>query len=179
MNTPSAYDVIVAGAGPAGLAAACLLAQGRCRVALVSPGAGSPPETEDAIRRTVALMQPAIRLLDTVGVWTDELKSASAPLETLKLVDDTGSVFAAPTVNFSHRELGDEPFGWNIPLDRLTAALHAAAVKAGVTLIDAKAAGYRSHGGKAQVTLANGDTLEAPVADWDQMEAEIIRGAIA
>jgi len=112
----------------------------------------------------VALMQPSMRLLETVGVWTDELKSASAPLETLRLVDDTGSVFAAPTVNFSHRELGEEPFGWNIPLDRLTAALQAAAVKSGVSMVDAKVSAYRSHSGNAQVTLDTGITLTAPVA---------------
>lgn len=164
MNKPSAYDVIVAGAGPAGLSAACLLAHGRCRVALVSPGAETPPETGDAIRRTVALMQPSMRLLEAVGVWTDDLKSHSAPLETLRLVDDTGSVFAAPTVNFSHRELGEEPFGWNIPLDRLTAALHAAAVEAGVRLIDARVSAYRCQGSEALVSLDSGDTLSAPVA---------------
>ncbi len=164
MSTTSAYDVIVAGAGPAGLAAACLLAQGRCKVALVSPGIDHSPETADAIRRTVALMQPAIRLLEAVGVWTDGLKSVAAPLETLKLVDDTGSMFASPTVNFSHRELGEEPFGWNIPLDRLTASLHAAAVTAGVTLADARAVSFQAQGGQARVTLDNGTTLTAPVA---------------
>jgi 2-octaprenyl-6-methoxyphenol hydroxylase len=164
MNASFAYDVIVAGAGPAGLACACLLAQGRCKVALVSPGVDHAPEPADAIRRTVALMQPAIRLLETVGVWTDELKSVAAPLETLKLVDDTGSMFSAPTVNFSHRELGEEPFGWNIPLDRLTAALNGAAVAAGVQMIDARATAYRTQAGKALVNLGNGETLEAPVA---------------
>ena len=164
MSTPLEYDVVVAGAGPAGLAAACLLAQGGCRVALVSPGVATEPETADAIRRTVALMQPSMRLLETLGVWTEQLKSHSAPLETLRLVDDTGSMFAAPTVNFSHRELGDEPFGWNIPLDQLTAALHAAAVSARVNLSDAKASAFRTHNGKAEVTLDNGSVLIAPVA---------------
>lgn len=157
-------DVIVAGAGPAGLAAACLLAQAGANVALVAPGVEAPPQTSDAIRRTVALMQPAIRLLETIGVWTNELKCNSAPLETLRLVDDTGSVFSAPTINFSCRELGEEPFGWNIPLDRLVAALHGAAVAAGVKLTSGSATGWRMHAGKAHVTLDTGETLSAPVA---------------
>jgi 2-octaprenyl-6-methoxyphenol hydroxylase len=123
MKTTSQFDCIVAGAGPAGLAAACLLARSGCTVALIAPDAGRPPDVSDAIRRTVALMQPSMRLLETIGVWPGQLQQVSASLDTLKLVDDTGSLFAAPPVSFSSREMGTEPFGWNIPLDRLTAAV--------------------------------------------------------
>ena len=89
-------------------------------------------------------MQPSMRLLETIGVWPGGLQQVSASLDTLKLVDDTGSIFAAPEVSFSSREMGTEPFGWNIPLDRLTAALHQAAMNAGVTASDSKVRSARA-----------------------------------
>ena len=60
-------DVVVAGGGPAGLATACLIAEGGHRVILLAS-----PEPRQADPRTVALMQPAIALLRAVGVWPAE-----------------------------------------------------------------------------------------------------------
>ena len=53
---------IIAGGGPAGLAAAALLAKEGTATALVAPAS-----TEDP--RTVALMQPSIQLLRYLGIW--------------------------------------------------------------------------------------------------------------
>jgi hypothetical protein len=75
--------------------------------------------------RTIALMQPSIRLLAHLGLWPGDLMAQSAPLWRLKLVDDSaGLVSGGPgPVVFDAREIGDEPFGWNIPIGALTAAL--------------------------------------------------------
>ena len=163
MKTPQTFDCIVAGAGPAGLAAACLLARAGCKTALVAPGADSPAEPPNTVRRTVALMQPAIRLLETLEIWPQDLQGVSASLDNLKLVDDTGSTFAAPTVNFASSELGEEPFGWNIPLEQLTNALHRAALSAGATPIAHKVVRFTSRGGAAQVETDGGVTVHAPI----------------
>ncbi|MEO1161009.1 MAG: FAD-dependent monooxygenase, partial [Pseudomonadota bacterium] len=88
MPDGSKFDVVVAGAGPAGLASACLLAQAGCRTACIAPGIDllTSPRSDEPVRRTVALMQPAIRLLATIGVWPGKLHPGSAPLELLKIV---------------------------------------------------------------------------------------------
>jgi 2-octaprenyl-6-methoxyphenol hydroxylase len=165
MLNGSDFDVVVAGAGPAGLTSACLLAQAGCRTACIAPGIErlTSPRTNEPIRRTVALMQPAIRLLAAIGVWPGRLQPGSAPLELLKIVDDTLAAFTAPTVTFSSSELGDGPFGWNIPLDLLVQELAQAAKAAGVTLVDASVSGCQVRVGKIELSLDTATKLEAAV----------------
>ncbi len=125
----SEFTAIISGAGPAGLAAACLFALDDVKTAVIAP-----PSVADL--RTTALMQPSLQLLKFIGVWTEELKSISSPLMRLHLIDDTGNLVTAPTLEFSATELELEAFGWNIPLAQLIPLLHKKAEVLGVTFIN-------------------------------------------
>jgi 2-octaprenyl-6-methoxyphenol hydroxylase len=153
------HDVIVAGAGPAGLAAACLLALDGRRVALVARDQGDASDP-----RTVALMQPSIRLLSHLGLWPGTLKDRTEPLRKLRLVDDTGAMFKAPTITFDPVELGEEAFGWNFPLGILIPALFERARELGVELTGADAAGVQPMPGGVSITTTDGRRIGARVA---------------
>ena len=153
------YDVIVTGAGPAGLAAACLLALDGRRVALVAREQGDASDP-----RTVALMQPSIRLLSHLGLWPGTLKDQTQPLKKLRLVDDTGSLFKAPTITFDPAELGEEAFGWNFPLGLLIPALFARAQDLGVEMTGTDAASVHTASDSVSITTAAGQRLSARVA---------------
>lgn len=155
----SDFDVIVTGAGPAGLSAACLLALDGRRVALVAREQG---DTSDP--RTVALMQPSIRLLMHLGLWPGHLKEATQPLRKLRLVDDTGALFKAPTITFDPAELGEEAFGWNFPLGILIPALFARARELGVTFTGSDAASVHTASDSVTVTTSEGQRITARVA---------------
>lgn len=153
------FDVIIAGGGPAGLAAACLMASRGSKVALVSGGV-----TSDGDPRTVALMQPAIRLLAHIGAWPDRLIEKCAPLKRLRLVDDMKGPVTAPEIIFSSTELGgDEPFGWNIPLIHLVPALRAKAVSLGVALYPVDAIDFVAGPELAIVRLGDNSQISAPL----------------
>lgn len=100
-------EVIVVGAGLAGAAAAIGLADRGFGVtscgALERMGHG----------RTVALFGPSIDLLKSFGIW-EEIESAAAPLRSLRIIDDTGSLFASRPADFNAREIDLDAFGWNI-----------------------------------------------------------------
>ncbi len=153
------FDVIVAGAGPAGLAAAVLLARDGKRTALVT---GKPSAEADP--RTVALMQPSIRMLQYLGLWPGSLRAQTAALRKLRLVDDTGAAFKAPTVTFDAAELGEDAFGWNIPLGLLIPALRARAAELGVVFIDDEVIGAVTSDEEISVKLAGGGEVSARVA---------------
>ncbi len=123
-SEPSANcDVFVVGAGLAGLAAAIGLARAGFRV--ISCG-----EVERLGQgRTVALLGPSIDLLERLGVWP-EFASRAAPLRTLRIIDDTGSLFAPRPVTFHAHEIGRDAFGWNMENAGLAEALEAAAMDA-------------------------------------------------
>ncbi len=129
-------EVAVIGGGPAGLTATCLLAQAGLDVVCVDPAAAS--SSDDA--RTTALMQGSIRLLENIGVW-DELRTHSAPLQIMKMIDDTGRMLKAPTVAFDAAEVGPEPFGWNIPNSVLADTLRNHASGLGATIAAGSASG--------------------------------------
>lgn len=153
------FDCIVTGAGPAGLSAACLLALDGRRVALVAREQGDASDP-----RTVALMQPSIRLLMHLGLWPGALKASTQPLNKLRLVDDTGSLFKAPVITFDPAELGEEAFGWNFPLGILIPALFARAQELGVTFTGADAAAAHTAPDAVSITTTAGQRLTARVA---------------
>ena len=154
----SDFDVIVTGAGPAGLSAACLLALDGRRVAMVAKEQGDATDP-----RTVALMQPSIRLLMHLGLWPGHMKQATQPLRKLRLVDDTGSLFKAPTITFDPVELGEEAFGWNFPLSILIPALFARAQELGVVFTGSDAAVVHTASDSVSVTTTDGQRLTARV----------------
>ena len=106
------YKAIIAGGGPAGLAAAALLAKEGIATALVAPATAEDP-------RTVALMHPSVQLLRYLGIWPGVLEGSAGPLRKLRLIDDTGALFMAPNLEFDSQELNLEAFGWNIPLGQM------------------------------------------------------------
>ena len=113
----AAFDILVAGTGPAGLAAAALSARsGAKTICLTGPDTSSDP-------RTVAIMQPGLRLLQALELWPGDLQTQSAPLKKLRLVDDTGGILAAPELTFDARETQEDAFGWNVPLKAMCPAL--------------------------------------------------------
>jgi 2-octaprenyl-6-methoxyphenol hydroxylase len=148
------YKVIVAGAGPAGLAAAALLAKEGMATALVAPAPAEDP-------RTVALMQPSIQLLRYLDIWPGNLEAQTAPLRKLRIIDDTGSLIVAPNLEFESQELNLEAFGWNIPLGLLLPALRKRAEDLGVTFVNATATGARSSGDAIHLALSNATEISA------------------
>lgn len=112
-------EIVVVGAGPAGLAAALALSKTGFGVICTGP----PLRPSDT--RTTALLQPSIDLLEQIGVW-EACRVHAAPLRVLQILDDTGRLFRAPDAVFDSAELGERPFGYNIPNQALVSALHAA-----------------------------------------------------
>lgn len=154
-------DILIAGAGPAGLAAACALGAEGHRVTLVDP---APPVTgEDepgADLRTAALLQPARDLLARAGAW-DGLAAGGTPLRTMRIVDASA---ATPVIrDFESGDVSAGPFGWNVPnwllrrelLSRVGALPQVEArFGVSVTALFARGAG-------ARVTLSDGARLTA------------------
>jgi 2-octaprenyl-6-methoxyphenol hydroxylase len=149
--------VIIAGAGPAGLAAAALLGREGLKTIVVARAASDDP-------RTVALMQPSIQLLKYLEVWPGELAALTSPLKKLRIIDDTGALLSHADLEFDCKDLKLEAFGWNVPLNLLLPALRASAISHGVTFHDATVVAAVSTVDHISVTLSTGETLRAQVA---------------
>ena len=166
-------DVAVVGAGPSGLAASCLVAEAGIAITLVT--GPSPPAGDDP--RTIALMQPSIRLLAHLGIWPGEIVARSAPLWRLKLIDDSGGLVASPPVVFDAREIGPDPFGWSIPIGLLTDALEQRARGLGVVVVEDEAVQLQTSGAAALLRTAGETSISARVVLGADGRGSLIRAA--
>lgn len=161
---------LVVGGGPAGLAAAALLAQAGVQTICVAPARDDDP-------RTTALMAPSIRLLEHLGVWTDDLRANCAPLKQLHLLDDTGNLVSAPDLRFDAQEASLDAFGWNVPLENLLPALRRCAAAFGTNFVEAEVAQVLHLERGVKVVCKDGTEIEAEFAVAADGRNSIVRKA--
>ncbi len=143
-------DVLIAGAGLAGLAAAIAFAEAGFDV--VSCGA----DERLACGRTVAMLDRSIAYLQSLGLWA-AIEADAAPMRALRLIDDTGALFPPRPVEFLCSEIGLETFGWNVENDRMADALAARAARTpGVERIGLAVAAYNLAAEQALARLEDG-----------------------
>jgi 2-octaprenyl-6-methoxyphenol hydroxylase len=162
-------DVAVVGAGAAGLTAALALVSAGASVTLVGrPGSDN---------RTTALLATSVTALETLGVWKSCGQNA-APLEFMRIVDDTGRLWRAPEVKFSAREIEFDAFGWNIENRFLVEALsRKISITANIVHIVQSARGVEFDDDFAVILLESGDVVRTRLAVGAEGHRSICRDA--
>jgi 2-octaprenyl-6-methoxyphenol hydroxylase len=152
--TEKSYNIAIIGAGAAGLSAAISFARDGFETVLI----GGLDIRRDG--RTVALLNGSVRFLEALGVWPS-LVTEAAPLEIMRIIDDTGSLFRPPPVAFSCREIDLDAFGWNIENATLVEKLaEAARAYEGLTILPQQATDFRTEADRAVLKLADGSEIE-------------------
>src|ERR1700731_3829617 len=154
-ETSATFDAAVIGGGPAGLAAALALARGGARIVLVARRA---PYGDN---RTTALLGGSVDFLEELDVWP-RCHDKAAPLQVMRLVDDTGRLIRAPEVRFSSDEIGLEVFGYNIENRLLMTALEERAAElSNLTRFDEEADTVAPDDTMVAIGTAHGKSLSA------------------
>ena len=155
---PRPFDVLVVGAGPAGLSIAAAVKQALGRgasIAIVDP----QPGRRDGRLRAVALAAGPRHLLERVGAWT-ALEPLAQPIQRMTIAD--GAVNDA--VRLEHLQFDardDEPLAHMAFNDDLTSALAEAGAALGVETIADAVVGFSAGRNAARIELASGSALRA------------------
>lgn len=152
------YDIVVVGAGLAGLTAAAAFGGLGFSVACIDP---RPEGTEIADTRSTALLQPSQAFCEDIGLW-DQIAPIATPLHVMK-INDVSSGQAPRAYAFDAADLGDAPFGWNVPNTGLRSAVqaHLQDLPSVTMRFGASVTGVATRSSRAQVTLSDGTRLWA------------------
>ncbi len=159
-KTPK-LDVLVAGAGYVGLAAAVSLKQARPSLAVAVVDA-APPGAWQRDGRASAIAAAASRMLDRLDVWAELAPQAQA-ITDMVITDSRAADPVRPTfLTFDGEVAPGEPFAHMVANRDLNGALRRRAEKLGIDLIEGMAVlGFDIGAGSVTVHLADGATLEA------------------
>ena len=149
-----ARDVIVAGAGPVGMAAAIEMHRAGYTVTVVAPA------RSEADHRTSALLAGSIAFLETLGIWS-ALMPVAAPLKSLRIIDGTRRLIRAPEVVFHASEIGLSAFGYNLPNSALNAELDRALAATGAQRLTASVEGVQQNDDSVTASLSSGTSISA------------------
>lgn len=152
-------DVAVVGLGPSGLVAALALAHVGANVVAIGP---MPAQSSyhQLETRTAALLTSSVDLLKALKVW-EGLTPHAAPLEAIRIIDASQSLFRAPDIEFRASELGLPAFGYNIANTVLVDTLYARSQAILPAVVSASVTGIALEDDKAILSVGEGEPILA------------------
>ena len=157
-RTDSQHDVLIAGAGFAGLALAIALRQGlgdSFSVAVADPALGRAGRADDL--RASAIAAAARRLFETIGVW-QAVEDKAQPILDMAVTDSRLSDCMRPTfLTFVGEVEAGEPFAHMVENASLQQALIEKAKQEGVELLAAAVSDFEISGERIVVRLEGND----------------------
>jgi len=153
------YDVIIVGAGPAGLSFALSLAETDLRIAIIE----KQPEQELAAPgfdgRDIALTHQSVRILKELGVWTSFEPDERPPIRKARVLDGTSPYY----LNFDQHAESTGPLGFIVSNHLIRKALFDQVRKlSNVELrTDVAVTALSANGHTATITLSDGESMDS------------------
>jgi 2-octaprenyl-6-methoxyphenol hydroxylase len=169
--TSGRFDVVIAGAGPTGLAMALALThmlEDDVSVALVDRGpapAQPAAQAAPADPRAWALSNASKRFLEALGIWREVVPEAQ-PVTEIDITDSSLEAGVRPVLlHYENTTEEGEPAAWIVPNGALLAALRkAVSAKSPAVVTELSGAGVAGLGSSVagrRVTLADGRSIDA------------------
>nr|WP_316644202.1 5-demethoxyubiquinol-8 5-hydroxylase UbiM [uncultured Roseateles sp.] len=154
-------DVLIIGAGPAGLALSCALADAGLAVLLLEQATRASLDEPADDRREIAMTHRARRMMETLGLWQQLPPGEIAPLREARVIDGGGPSM----LRFEPAAGSTSPLGWLVSNHRIRrAAMQAAASRPAVRLLcEARVIGLNLGRDRTSVNLDDGRQFHAPL----------------
>lgn len=170
-------DIVISGAGPAGLTLAALLGRAGFKVVLVDAEKPTAVNYEEKPSgRTAALLTGSVNILKAAGVWP-ALENYATALQTMRIVDDSQPGLPQVKIEFRADDIGQTEFGFNVPNAILKSALSVRVdnIKPVTHLAPAKLKDYRIEKQKVIATTEDDVTIIASLIIGTDGRNSIVR----
>ena len=153
------WDIVIAGAGPVGLALAASLAGAGMRIALVDPQPAAALADPADDGREIALTDRSVEMLTAIGAWSKIPAACLSPLRRMRVLNGPSHY----AMHFGGGPTTDGLLGRFAPNHWLRRALHdIVRNQPGVTIMTGRSVEQtRLAGERTQVTLSDGSVLHA------------------
>ena len=118
MDAKPSHEIVIAGAGLAGMPLAFILGQAGFSVALVEAKPLSQLTSSKFDGRTTAVAMSSKRMLEVLGIW-DAVDAYAQPILDIRVADGGSPFF----IHFTHQDVDSEALGWIVENRLLRAAM--------------------------------------------------------
>ena len=155
------YDIVIVGAGPAGLSFACLASEHGLKIALIDQQGEELLAAPPSDGRDIALTHRSVQILENIGVWNNIAVEDIAAIKRARVKNADQSY----VLNFDHDRTGRTALGYLVSNHIIRAALYRAAkIRENVEFVTgATATDIKLGPSIATISLSSGEMLEAPL----------------
>ncbi len=153
------YDIVVVGAGPAGLSFACSMADNDLKVLVVEKSSFKVISKPSPDGREIALTHNSLKILKKIGVWDFIGDSEVSPLKEAKVFDGESDSL----LSFDTNKSSIEALGYLVPnyLIRLALFKKASQIENVTIQYDISVVDVKTNPSNANIVLSNGMVIKS------------------